>query len=1212
MRAGVRFYENSLHAPHLPPRSSTTSHSIIPRSHNSSKNYSNIIADDTSVVSISDLSTNSSAQSSNPEDHTARLNMAGRTPHAKQITANNNFEQLKENLFFNESMFKLPDTVNSSLQKFEADITTGIDSRPLSKGTSGSTGPLTDISNIQQLTLKRSETKIQSSVGIAELKISNIQDRKMVQNSESDLEFDDAQKSLIMDQNFTASEKPNRLPSPETADKSAQSGVSLSLSQNSNQPEASLFAPTISARPKLSGKRVESALSHSSSVRAETAQFHSHQSVEESFLHEDIEIKRQHSAELNATLAAKKKAINASLSVDFDAISPNSKGSASQVGYTEYITGIQRKGVAGMSDSALISPLTVESSANPTAAAKQRQEKSFLSDLSSSLQADSAMPQKVPSVDVNNREVAAARYSQSHAEDSYINNLLLGSDTTQSVNTIEHTTTDKRGQMNETVLSSQQNDNIQSAPSDSDTSKSVKSYNTINIFHDGGVSLNRRGPKSRPTGLAMNRESSKRSVSAPPVSSKSAVVLNVPKTDVNESIVDATLNESVLRGNTSTFSYYNSKALMSQKAMNSSAIIDQPHWVGATPRSDRKRPPAIPPHKESSFIADTRVRSSHKKRKNKASPKSMKTMSLNQASSSSYRHVSTTTATTTNHVTVHAPTAHAPLKPNSAENSNATHGSRNHGESGRGHDRALQSEIAMQHNSSRSLSPIVHRQRTIMNEIAQSVYEPSRVDREMKNQRSKSASSVNRPSVEDNFSCISTIASSIDNSRKQKIHTPPMHRHSSPTFMSYRKIQHDSDSDDELGIALSELLGDALAIKQYNKTEMGNARSPPGTDENHEIHSMYTQYQMMAPAHSIPGSIVVSPSDTFPSTSSLTKSVSSGPTAAAAVVAAMNRVQTVPRSANSLSRTSSRTSLGNAMRITKHQADLEEIQSIVIPQDESWKDGFHARRLEYKHSATQLTPESQRFADVDDESHQSVALASILKCAETPGMDTILTDMAVKLSNTETNDNISFSQSYHNTTAHMSSNITLAETTVTLDHSYLLDETGLITPSDRAQRSPIPRMAIRSLARGEDSIPDVKEIAFVSVPGKGATVRLSFANKQNKPLKLKAQSIQIRFESIHQFFYPHPVVTANDVARVEDLQHAAEAKVGNFNSFEVSPNILQIQPNCNGQLFITFSPLPELVGNYSGALKIKYFKKVTLTLTLVIGYPYLLKMFIPG
>jgi hypothetical protein len=281
------------------------------------------------------------------------------------------------------------------------------------------------------------------------------------------------------------------------------------------------------------------------------------------------------------------------------------------------------------------------------------------------------------------------------------------------------------------------------------------------------------------------------------------------------------------------------------------------------------------------------------------------------------------------------------------------------------------------------------------------------------------------------------------------------------------------------------------------------------------------------------------------------------------------------------------------MRITKHQAELEEIQSMVIPQDERLRDDFHARRLEYKHSATQLTPDSQRFADGDDECHQSVALASILKSAETPGMDTILTDMAVKLSNTETNDNISFSQSYHNTTAHMISNITLAETTVTLDHSYLLDETGLITPSDRTQKSPIPRMAIRSLVRGEDSVPDVKEIAFVSVPGKGATVRLSFANKQNKPLKLKAQSIQIRFESIHKFYYPHAVVTTDDVARVEELQHAAEAKVGNFNSFEVSPNILQIQPNCNGQLFITFSPLPELVGNYSGALKIKYFKKVS-------------------
>ena len=1182
MRAGVRFYENSLHAPHLPPRSSTISQSVIPRS--SSKNQqNNLIADDASVVSISDLSTNSSAQSSNPEDHTARLNMAGRTPHAKQIAASNNFEQLKENLFFNESMFKLPDTVSSNLQKNEAEIS-------VAKGTSGTSGPLTDISNNQQFGSRRSETKIQSSIGIAEINMSINQDRKNIQISDGDSEIEDSQKSLVMDQNFTTSEKPNRLSSPETTDKNPHSSTSLSLSQNSNQAE---FAPSVSTRPKLSSRRVESGPTNSSSLRTETittAHFHAHQIVEESFWQEeDLELKRQHSAGLNATLAAKKKAINASLSVDFDAISPNSKGSISHMDYKEHITGIQRKNVHGLSDSAVISPLTVESAVIPTAG-KNRHEKSFLSDLSSSLQADIAIPQKSQAVEVHHNQVSEARYSHSHAEDSYINNLLLGSDATHSVSTHDNAMKDKHNNLgNETVMSSNERSiSIPSAPSDSDTIKSTKSYNTDDIIDDGGVSLNRRGPKSRPSSLAVHKESPKRSASAPPVSIKASVAPVVPSKAVDENEADATLNESINRGNTSTFSYYNAKALMSQKAMNSSAIIDQPHWVGATPRSDRKRPPAIPSQKETSIIAETRVRSSHKKRKSKTSPKSMKSMQFNQASSSSYRHASAVSTTTTNHVTVHAPTVHAPFKPSAEENVQAVHESnRTQGESTRGRDRVMQSEIALQQNSSRSLSPIAHRQRTIMKEIAQSVYEPTRVDREVKDHRSKSATVI-RSSVEDNMSCISTIASTTDSSRMPRIHTPPLNRHSSPTFMSYRKVHHDSDSDDELGIALSELLSDALAVKQYHKTEMDNARSPPGTDEGH---SMYTQHQMRTTAYSVPESIVVSPSDTFPSTSSITKSVCSGPTTAAAVVAAMNRIQTVPRS---LSRTSSRTSLGNAMRITKHQADLEEIQSIVIPHDDGRRqDCFNARGSElYQHRVTQSTPESQRFADLEVDLHHSPAPASIHKSAETPGMDTILTDMAVKLSNTETNDIFSLSQSYHNTTAHMSSNITLAETTVTLDHSYLLDESGLITPSGRAPKSPIPRMAIRSLVRGEDSVPDVKEIAFVSVPGKSATVKLSFANKQNKPLKLKAQSIQIRFESIHRFLYPHAAVTAEDVTRVEELQHAAEAKVGNFNSFEVTPNILQIQPNCNGQISITFSPLSELVGNYSGALKIKYFKKV--------------------
>jgi len=63
-------------------------------------------------------------------------------------------------------------------------------------------------------------------------------------------------------------------------------------------------------------------------------------------------------------------------------------------------------------------------------------------------------------------------------------------------------------------------------------------------------------------------------------------------------------------------------------------------------------------------------------------------------------------------------------------------------------------------------------------------------------------------------------------------------------------------------------------------------------------------------------------------------------------------------------------------------------------------------------------------------------------------------------------------------------------------------------------------------------------------------------------------------------------------AKMEELQRETDLAIGSYNSFEVSPNVLLIPPGGSGQLFVSFSPLSDLVGNYSGALKIKYFKKV--------------------
>ena len=135
------------------------------------------------------------------------------------------------------------------------------------------------------------------------------------------------------------------------------------------------------------------------------------------------------------------------------------------------------------------------------------------------------------------------------------------------------------------------------------------------------------------------------------------------------------------------------------------------------------------------------------------------------------------------------------------------------------------------------------------------------------------------------------------------------------------------------------------------------------------------------------------------------------------------------------------------------------------------------------------------------------------------------------------------------------------------------------------EKSLMPRMAIKSLARNDESVPDVKEISFNTVPGQFTTIKLGFCNKQAKVLKMKTQTIPIRFESIQMF---------DNKMVIPSQQSEMEEKVQDFNSFEVFPNIMHMAPGESGCLYVTFSPLNNLVGNYSGALKIKYFRKVLL------------------
>jgi hypothetical protein len=128
---------------------------------------------------------------------------------------------------------------------------------------------------------------------------------------------------------------------------------------------------------------------------------------------------------------------------------------------------------------------------------------------------------------------------------------------------------------------------------------------------------------------------------------------------------------------------------------------------------------------------------------------------------------------------------------------------------------------------------------------------------------------------------------------------------------------------------------------------------------------------------------------------------------------------------------------------------------------------------------------------------------------------------------------------------------TTANTTMTLDHSYLLNNNGMFSfdadmsvyqkrknpatiRSDK-ESTEVPRMAIKSVKRAKDSLPEVKEILFLTVPGQFTTMNLRFSNQQSKSLTMKAQTVQIRFEGVNQF---QLVDSTSDI--------------GNYNAFEVA------------------------------------------------------------
>ena len=100
---------------------------------------------------------------------------------------------------------------------------------------------------------------------------------------------------------------------------------------------------------------------------------------------------------------------------------------------------------------------------------------------------------------------------------------------------------------------------------------------------------------------------------------------------------------------------------------------------------------------------------------------------------------------------------------------------------------------------------------------------------------------------------------------------------------------------------------------------------------------------------------------------------------------------------------------------------------------------------------------------------------------------------------------------------------------------------------------------------------DIKEITIVCDTGSSSTVMLTFGNQKDRKISMYPKAIQMRYD-------PTQPGNAHNQSRV-------------LNSFQVSPQCLDIAPHGEKTMYLSFSPPSGYAGIYSGALKIISGKK---------------------
>ena len=174
--------------------------------------------------------------------------------------------------------------------------------------------------------------------------------------------------------------------------------------------------------------------------------------------------------------------------------------------------------------------------------------------------------------------------------------------------------------------------------------------------------------------------------------------------------------------------------------------------------------------------------------------------------------------------------------------------------------------------------------------------------------------------------------------------------------------------------------------------------------------------------------------------------------------------------------------------------------------------------------------------------------------------------------------------------------VTKAETTLTLDHNHPLD-VSLLSPAEEKERGVGvdrgPRLAVLPLRREKGAAEDIKEINFTAAPGAQTTVVLTISNHRHRKMSMNSHALSLRFDESSVSVRDPSVSTEADEGDDDDAftMETAAPKA----SFSVSPAELIILPGTEGYLYVTFSPVKELAGIYSGALKIRSHRKARRT-----------------